>query len=101
MSYAQFLASFLCIPLFAVVLSMRGCYTRRILLALGAISLIALLYTGPWDNLIIINGVWSYGPHQVTGVLIGHVPLEEYTFYVLQVALTGSLTAWLLAHRGR
>jgi lycopene cyclase domain-containing protein len=54
------------------------------------------LYTAPWDNAIILNGVWSFSRSQVLGTVIGVVPLEEYIFYVLQVALTGLFTVWLL-----
>jgi lycopene cyclase domain-containing protein len=65
-------------------------------LTLAAVSVVALVYTGPWDNLIIIEGVWSYGRHQVIGLVIGHVPLEEFMFYVLQVFLTGMVTVFFL-----
>jgi lycopene beta-cyclase len=74
---------------------------RRVLLLLVAIAALAIVYTAPWDNLIVVNGVWSYGPHQILGVVIGHVPLEEYVFYVLQVFLTGILTAALLRSEKR
>lgn len=59
----------------------------------------ALLYTGPWDNLLIGNGVWSYGRDRVIGITIGAVPIEEYAFYILQVAATGLLTILLLLAR--
>ena len=59
-------------------------------------AIVALIYTGPWDNAIILNGVWSFNPGQVLGPVIGVVPLEEYLFYILQVAFTGLLTVWLL-----
>jgi lycopene cyclase domain-containing protein len=96
MSYGQFLALFLGIPLAAAVILCRRSLTRGLMLVLAGVSAIALLYTAPWDNLIVVNGVWSYGPHQILGVIIGHVPLEEYIFYVLQVFLTGILAAALL-----
>jgi lycopene cyclase domain-containing protein len=70
-------------------------YSRRFLLVLAGISLVALAYTAPWDNLIVVNGVWSYSHKQILGVVLGHVPLEEYVFYVLQVFLTGILTVLL------
>ena len=52
-------------------------------------SLIALIYTTPWDNYLVATGVWWYNPELVTGILFGYVPLEEYTFFVLQPLLTG------------
>lgn len=54
---------------------------------------VAVAYTTPWDNYLVASGVWSYDPQLVTGVTLGYVPIEEYTFFVLQSLLTGS---WLL-----
>jgi lycopene cyclase domain-containing protein len=54
---------------------------------------IAVLYTTPWDNYLVATGVWWYDPALVTGVVLGWVPIEEYTFFVAQTLLTG---AWLL-----
>ncbi len=59
----------------------------------AAHALIALVYTTPWDNYLVATRVWWYEPSLVTGVVIGYVPIEEYTFFVLQPLLTG---AWLL-----
>lgn len=53
----------------------------------------AVLYTTPWDNYLVATKVWSYDPDLVTGLTIGWVPIEEYSFFVLQSLLTGS---WLL-----
>jgi len=33
--------------------------------------------------------VWYYDPALVTGLTIGWVPIEEYTFFVLQTLMTG------------
>jgi lycopene beta-cyclase len=94
-TYLEFLALFMALPLILGVILMRG-MGRRLVLTLTGISILALLYTGPWDNLIVINGVWSYGSHRTLQVVIGHVPVEEYAFYVLQVFLAGMLAATLL-----
>jgi len=53
----------------------------------------AVAYTTPWDNYLVATKVWWYDPQLVTGVTIGWVPIEEYTFFVLQSLMTGS---WLL-----
>ncbi len=95
MSYGLFLAFFLGIPL-AALLMVGKTLNARLLLVLGATSLLALAYTTPWDNLIIEHGVWSYGRGRVMGALVGHVPLEECAFYVLQVFLVGMVTALML-----
>lgn len=98
MQYWQFLALFLGVPIVLLLAAARG-FDRMLWLTLAGVSALALVYTGPWDNLIVANGVWSYGPRHVLGVVIGHVPLEEYGFYVLQVIMTGTLTAVLLRRR--
>ncbi|MBE2197268.1 MAG: lycopene cyclase domain-containing protein [Anaerolinea sp.] len=62
-------------------------------LVLGIHILVALIYTTPWDNYLVATGVWWYDPALVTGVTIGWVPIEEYTFFIVQPVLTG---LWLL-----
>jgi putative membrane protein len=59
---------------------------------------LAVLYTTPWDNYLVATGVWYYNPQLVTGLLIGYVPVEEYTFFVLETILCG-LWWWFLAGR--
>jgi lycopene cyclase domain-containing protein len=96
-TYSQFLLIFLVCPLAVVVVTGRSWLHSGHFVLLGIISVIAVIYTGPWDSAIIANGVWSYGTHQVAGILVGHVPLEEYGFYVLQTLLVGSIAAIFLA----
>ncbi|NLX09677.1 MAG: lycopene cyclase domain-containing protein [Chloroflexi bacterium] len=50
---------------------------------------IALLYTTPWDNYLVATRVWWYDPDLVTGLTLGWVPIEEYTFFVLQSLFSG------------
>jgi lycopene cyclase domain-containing protein len=92
MTYVAFLAIFLGVPL--VVLGALQARTIRWpeVVALMGVGAIALLYTTPWDDVIIRQGVWSYPPGRVLGITIGQVPLEECLFYLLQVSL-GAL-AW-------
>jgi lycopene cyclase domain-containing protein len=54
---------------------------------------IAVVYTTPWDNYLVANGVWYYNPALVTGLVLGWVPIEEYVFFVLQTVLAG---LWML-----
>ncbi|RLM56416.1 lycopene cyclase domain-containing protein [Halobellus sp. Atlit-31R] len=51
------------------------------------ITVVALVYTTPWDNLLIAHGVWWYGA-ETTVATIWHAPLEEYLFIVVQPWLT-------------
>ncbi|MAT98413.1 MAG: hypothetical protein CL608_14815 [Anaerolineaceae bacterium] len=54
---------------------------------------LALVYTTPWDNYLVATSVWWYDPAKVTGIVFGYVPVEEYTFFLVQPILTG---LWLL-----
>lgn len=101
MTYGIFLGLFLGVPLLALLFLTHRHLSRALLVTLLLVSALAVLYTGPWDNLIVSNGVWSYAPRQILGIVIGRVPLEEYVFYVLQVFLTGLLTAGALLRLGR
>lgn len=100
MTYFSFLAIFLVIPLLVVLGfywwdERRGLSLPRVLRtwpAWGAILLhvvIAVLYTTPWDNYLVATGVWYYHPERVTGLTLGWVPIEEYTFFILQSLLAG------------
>ena len=57
--------------------------------------LVALIYTTPWDNYLVATGVWWYDPALVTGFTLGWVPIEEYTFFIVQTLLTGLWLLWL------
>jgi lycopene cyclase domain-containing protein len=51
------------------------------------ITVIALVYTTPWDNYLIATGVWWYGDGS-TLVTLWHAPIEEYLFILVQPWLT-------------
>jgi len=93
LTYWQFHALFLLPPL--VVLAAATYRWRRASpvrpFAVAAVTVIALVYTTPWDNYLILEGVWYYGQGTVTAV-IWAAPVEEYAFVVLQPIL-GAL--WL------
>lgn len=52
------------------------------------VTVIALLYTTPWDSYMIRRGVWEYGEGVVTARL-WEVPLGEYFFFVVQPLIAG------------
>ena len=104
MTYFRFLLIFLGIPLVVMVLLTWLDWRRRRSLpedlraapgwlAMLVHVLVAVVYTTPWDNYLVASGVWYYNPALVTGFTIGWVPIEEYTFFVVQTLLTG---LWLL-----
>lgn len=57
---------------------------------------VAVVYTTPWDNYLVATRVWYYDPKLVTGIVLGWVPIEEYTFFVVQSIMTGLWIAFLL-----
>jgi lycopene cyclase domain-containing protein len=106
MTYFGFLAIFLGLPL--VILG--GFYLsdvrrgRRLPPALGGFPfwfttlahvVVALVYTTPWDNYLVATGVWYYHPQRVTGITLGYVPIEEYTFFIIQTLVTSLFLHYL------
>lgn len=107
MTYFGFLARFLVIPLILMSIIFLYQRSRGVLLpavfqtwpartVIFAHIVMAIVYTTPWDNYLVATSVWWYDPNLVTGYVIGWVPIEEYTFFVLQTILTGMWTVWLM-----
>lgn len=71
---------------------------RAVWTAIAVHVFLAVAYTTPWDNYLVATGVWYYNPDLVTGIVLGFVPIEEYTFFVLETILSG-LWWWFLARR--
>ncbi len=71
---------------------------RAVWIGIAIHVLLAVLYTTPWDNYLVATNVWSYNPKLVTGLVIGYVPIEEYTFFIVETILAG-LWWWFLARR--
>ena len=61
---------------------------RAAWVGLGALSLVALAYTWPWDRALIAQGVWGYPDGRVLATL-GGVPLEEMAFFLIQTWIVG------------
>lgn len=109
MTYFGFLLRFLVIPILIFLAltwwdNKRGIPTRgfangrAVWIGIAVHVLLAVVYTTPWDNYLVATGVWYYNPNLVTGIIIGYVPIEEYTFFVLETILSG-LWWWFLARR--
>ncbi len=64
---------------------------RRYAIGVVVIVALAVVYTTPWDNLLIERGAWAYGE----GVTTRHLwaaPIGEYLFFILQPIL---VALWL------
>ncbi len=107
MTYFGFLARFLLPPL-AILIALTWWDRRRgrtqptalnawpPLAVIAAHVVVAVLYTTPWDNYLVATRVWWYDPELVTGIVLGWVPIEEYTFFILQTIMTGLWVLWLM-----
>jgi len=98
MTYFGFLAAFILSPIFILGVfhiwnRRKGSFTSphdsKIIGAIGIHMILALLYTTTWDNYLVATGVWFYNPRLVSGISLGFVPLEEYTFFLLQTLFVG------------
>ena len=98
-TYLQFLAIFLAAPIVALLAIWRGRLRSLPWAAIGGLSLVALVYTAPWDNFLIASGVWSYPASRVLPVHVGMVPVEECAFFVLQTILASLVTLRLVGNR--
>ena len=99
MTYFDFLIIFICTPLlisFCAKTLLTGSGKSEFL-PIILMGIIALVYTTPWDNYLIMRGVWTYQSGGIIGVL-GYVPIEEYFFMFLQAILVGVLWALLVPH---
>lgn len=91
MTYFAFLLLFLIPPIILLVFFViRKGFHRLAWLTIGVHILIAVTYTTPWDNYLVATRVWWYDPELVTGLTLGFVPIEEYTFFVLQTLMSGT-----------
>lgn len=106
MTYFMFLALFLGIPI--IILSAitiwdfrRGKWLPDDLTGMPAwatmigIGAVALIYTTPWDNYLVATGVWWYDINLVNGLVIWYVPIEEYTFFLVQPVMTSLFLLFL------
>ncbi len=97
MTYSQFLLVFLVIPGLLLTWVMRHHIRHHQIQVLALLSLVALVYTTPWDNYLVATRVWYYDLRLVLGITLGWVPLEEYLFFLLQ-PLLGGLWALFVYH---
>jgi lycopene cyclase domain-containing protein len=99
MTYFGFLIRFLFIPILLMLVvtyfdhrAQRPTPSfdlKKVPLIIAVHVLLALVYTTPWDNYLVATGVWTYNPALVTGIVFGYVPIEEYTFFIVETLLAG------------
>ncbi|RQH01391.1 lycopene cyclase domain-containing protein [Natrarchaeobius oligotrophus] len=70
---------------------------RGPLSGVAIVVFLAVVYTTPWDNLLIAEGVWWYGD-DVVAATVWHAPVGEYLFFILQPILTALWSFQLASH---
>lgn len=92
MTYLEYLLIFIILPIvveIGILYTLQVKYNKRIsfipsIISIILLSCIALIYTTPWDNYLVAHTIWSYDPQKVVGIILGYVPIEEYSFFILQ-----------------
>ena len=85
MTYAQFLGVFLCVPIAALAIALRGRWIRRLSVACAAVCGLAFVYTSPWDNHAAKIKLWTFDPKFAPpSHFVFYLPWEEYAFYFAQ-----------------
>lgn len=103
MTYLSFLMIFVVLPALLLLIGIErrwasewGGRPRRVFVPyIPAQAAIAFIYTTPWDNYLVAQGVWSYDSKRTLGWSIGWVPIEEYLFFILQPVLIGLWMEWI------
>ncbi len=76
-----------------------------------AVLAIVVLFTTPWDNYAAALGIWGFGEGvslfypfaDLAGQtqLLGHIPIEEYSFFVIEATLVCLVTFFFLPKQPR
>jgi lycopene beta-cyclase len=70
--------------------------------AVAAVCVIVLVFTTPWDNWAVHQGIWDFDWSRVTPVEIPlggvrwRLPAEEYAFFLIETVIVSLLTILLL-----
>ncbi|TFD23845.1 lycopene cyclase domain-containing protein [Cryobacterium lyxosi] len=96
MTYLLLNAVFLVVAaLVAVVAVTRRLISVRFVSAVAGALTLTLLLTAVFDNLMIGAGLFSYDPEQISGVLIGLAPIEDFAYPLAAAILLPAL--WVIS----
>jgi len=102
MTYSEFLALFLALPIVALLVALRRrLRSRRLFLIASALLLIALAYMAPWDHTAAVWTLWTWAPGRTWGLRWWNVPPEEYLFCLLESLLAVLVAYAVLARKRR
>jgi lycopene cyclase domain-containing protein len=88
---------------------MRRQISRSHLACWGVLALIILIFTTPWDNFAVYLGIWGFGDGVSLGYpfkdwaqtysWVGHIPFEEYSFFIIEATLVCLTSLFFLPKR--
>lgn len=81
--------------IFLSLIVYRPFYTKADTFKITFLSLVSLATASPWDNYIVYHKAWWYCPNCVLFV-IGYVPIEEYSFFVIMTVMTTIFTSMVM-----
>lgn len=89
MTYLDFILFFLLIPIVVIGLMYKLFYSdyKFPYAIVFILSIIALSYTIPWDNYLIVSGIWYYDRSLISSLILS-IPVEECGFMVFQTTLS-------------
>ncbi|MFW5883339.1 MAG: lycopene cyclase domain-containing protein [Verrucomicrobiota bacterium] len=95
----------------------RRRYSRAVVLSWLVLCLIVFAFTTPWDNYAVWLGIWGFGegvslgypwadlaraPDSSEGLTwLGHIPFEEYAFFIIEATLACQVALFFLPRRDR
>ncbi len=111
MTYWQYHLLFT-LPLLALLIFLGRRRIRRSHLACWAILCsIVFTFTTPWDNYAVYLGIWGFGEGVSLGypfasqaesrTWLGHIPFEEYAFFIIEATLVCAACLFFLPRRSR
>ncbi|RXK36228.1 hypothetical protein M231_06498 [Tremella mesenterica] len=86
LTYIQVHLCFILPPIFLLFALLRPVLGRRDVIKIIFLTVIATVYTTPWDNWLIAQSGWAYPKGSVL-LTIGYIPIEEHLFFILQPIL--------------
>jgi lycopene beta-cyclase len=70
-------------------------WTAPVLWAAGLVLLAVMIFTTPWDNYAVAQGIWGF-PRQRFSGKIGYLPVEEYLFFIIESLQVMWFAYWLM-----
>ncbi|MDZ4789390.1 MAG: lycopene cyclase domain-containing protein [Blastochloris sp.] len=80
--------------LLCAVLAGPSFWTAPILTAVALVLSLVMVFTTPWDNYAVAQGIWGF-PRNRFSFKIWHLPIEEYAFFLIESIQVMLLTTFL------